>query len=101
MAFSNCPIAELLLLSPNGDKMRPLFGDLFLDEPMPVQGNLTLDPCKPGFGVTLNPAVKLDRPFPHESETREQAVARRVQAVPDTKSWLSNATAWLMGAPKN
>lgn len=95
MAFANCPLAELLILSPKGDKMQPLFGDLFTDEPLPVDGEVTLDPHKPGFGVTLNPAVKLERPFPHEPETRTQATARRVEAVPEPKSWLGNAAVWL------
>ena len=42
----------------------PLFGDLFTDEPLPVNGYLELSD-KPGFGVTLNrEGLKLVRPYP-------------------------------------
>ena len=63
MAFQNCPMAELINLSPAADRIVPLFGSLFLDEPLPVDGYITLDPKKPGFGVTLNPEVPLTRPY--------------------------------------
>ena len=50
-AFANCPMGELIVLAPQADKMWPLFGDMFLDEPMPIDGYVTLDENKPGFGV--------------------------------------------------
>ena len=60
----NCPMGELINLSPNADKIVPLFGDTFTDEPMPVDGYVTLTD-KPGFGVTLNRAkLNLKRPYP-------------------------------------
>ena len=57
---TNCPFQEYLANSPDGKSVLPVFGDLFLDEPIPVKGYLTsaqLD--KPGFGLTLNPAARL------------------------------------------
>ncbi|TVY45601.1 L-rhamnonate dehydratase [Lachnellula occidentalis] len=47
---TNCPFQEYLANSPDGKSVLPVFGDLFLDEPIPV---------KAGFGLTLNPAAKL------------------------------------------
>ena len=52
-AFANCPVAELINLSPKGDHMVPYFGGLFPDEPMPEGGYIDL-PDRPGFGVTLD-----------------------------------------------
>lgn len=54
-AFANCPVAELINLSPKGDHMVPYFGGLFPDEPMPEGGYIDL-PDRPGFGVTLDRA---------------------------------------------
>lgn len=34
-AFRNCPMAELINLSPKADKIVPYFGGLFPDEPLP------------------------------------------------------------------
>ena len=40
--------------------MLPVFGDLFLDEPIPLKGYLDVSQLdKPGFGLTLNPAARL------------------------------------------
>jgi len=52
-AFKNCPMSEFLNLSPKSDKIVPLFGGLFPDEPLPKDGFIDL-PDKPGFGVTLD-----------------------------------------------
>lgn len=62
-AFPNLPMAEFLLLSPNGDSVLPCFGQMFEDEPLPVDGWIHLDSNKPGFGVTLN-KTNLLRPCP-------------------------------------
>ncbi|HSE22821.1 MAG TPA: L-rhamnonate dehydratase [Pyrinomonadaceae bacterium] len=70
-AFSNCPIAEFLVMSPRADQLVPLFGELFTDEPMPRDGYLELND-KPGWGVTLNHALKLVRPY--ESERQQVTV---------------------------
>ncbi|KAG5984654.1 hypothetical protein E4U55_003875 [Claviceps digitariae] len=55
----NSPFQEYLANSPDGKSVLPVFGDLFLDEPIPIRGSLTthhLD--NPGFGLTINPATK-------------------------------------------
>lgn len=44
--------------SPDGKSVHPSFGDLFLDEPLPVNGRVDLTD-KPGFGMTLNPNAQL------------------------------------------
>ncbi|MGI8566920.1 MAG: L-rhamnonate dehydratase [Pyrinomonadaceae bacterium] len=62
-AFTNCPIAEFLIMSPGADKIVPLFGDLFVNEPVPKDGYLDLTDA-PGWGVELNKNVlKLRRPY--------------------------------------
>ena len=62
-AFTNCPIAEFLVMSPQADRIVPLFGDLFINEPLPVDGYLDLTDA-PGWGVELNrEALKLRRPY--------------------------------------
>ena len=64
-AFPNCPMAEFLVMSPRADRVVPVFGDLFLDEPLPEAGVLELSD-RPGFGVTLNAeGAGLVRPFPN------------------------------------
>lgn len=38
--------------------MLPVFGDLFVDEPIPARGYLTTaDLDKPGFGLTIRPSA--------------------------------------------
>ena len=61
-AFPNLPMSEFIFLSHDGASQTPYFGQLFEDEPLPVDGWVHLDPKKPGFGVTLNKA-NLRRPF--------------------------------------
>ena len=62
-AFTNCPMAEFLMISPAADKIVPLFGEVFVDEPLPQDGWLSLSD-KPGWGVELNRAgLDLQRPF--------------------------------------
>lgn len=61
----NSPFAEFLMMHPVPDQVVPMFTPLLLDEPVPVNGRMkagALD--KPGFGVRLNPDVKLHRPYP-------------------------------------
>ncbi|GLK83609.1 L-rhamnonate dehydratase [Ancylobacter defluvii] len=60
----NSPFAEFLMMHPVPDQVVPMFTPLLLDEPVPVNGRMkasVLD--KPGFGVRLNPEVKLHRPY--------------------------------------
>jgi len=56
----NCPFQEYLANSPDGKSVLPVFGDLFLDEYVPVNGKLSVEALnKPGFGLTVNPAARL------------------------------------------
>ncbi len=56
-------MSEFLVMSPKADKIVPLFGIIFKDEPLPKNGILEI-PEKPGFGVTLNiDELKLTRPY--------------------------------------
>jgi len=65
-AFTNCPLAEYINLSPKADKIVPYFGGLFPDEPLPANGFIDL-PNKPGFGVTLCKDT-LRRPYERSAE---------------------------------
>jgi L-rhamnonate dehydratase len=56
----NSPFQEYLANSPDSQSIEPVFGALFLDEPMPINGKLSVSRLdKPGFGLTLNPQVRL------------------------------------------
>lgn len=59
ITFPNSPFCEYIANSADGKSISPSFGDLFLDEPLPVNGVITLDETKYGFGMTLNPAANL------------------------------------------
>ncbi|KAM3553675.1 hypothetical protein ARSEF4850_006812 [Beauveria asiatica] len=55
----NTPFQEYLANSPDGRSVLPVFGDLFIDEPIPAKGYLTSgDLDRPGFGLTINPAAR-------------------------------------------
>jgi L-rhamnonate dehydratase len=60
----NSPFAEFLMMSPNADKVVPMFTPLLLDEPVPTNGRMKV-PDRPGFGVRLNPECALNRPYEH------------------------------------
>jgi len=65
MAPSWCPFAEFLMMAPKADEVVPMFTPLLLDEPVPVNGRIQTSMLdKPGFGVRLNPEIKLHRPYP-------------------------------------
>ncbi|KAK0446197.1 enolase C-terminal domain-like protein [Armillaria borealis] len=56
----NCPFQEYLANSPDGKSVQPVFGDLFLNEPVPHRGKLQVSVLdKPGFGLVLNPKAQL------------------------------------------
>ena len=56
----NSPFQEYLANSPDGKSVLPVFGDLFLNEPIPTKGYLDVSELdKPGFGLELNPKAKL------------------------------------------
>lgn len=59
----NSPFAEFLMMAPEADRVVPMFSPLLLDEPMPANGRLRLGEA-PGFGVRLDPACALQRPYP-------------------------------------
>jgi hypothetical protein len=45
------------------------FGNVFLNEPLPVDGYITLPHDKPGWGLDLNyEGLGLVRPHPHDPE---------------------------------
>lgn len=70
-AFTNCPLAEFLVMSPAADRVVPLFGELFREEPLPRDGYVKLTDA-PGWGVELNDKLDLIRPF--ESGQREVVI---------------------------
>ncbi len=52
MSNTNSAYAEFLTTG-EGKELHPIF-DTIIGEPLPVDGKITLDPEKPGFGVDLN-----------------------------------------------
>ena len=61
--FPSCPVGEFLMMSPQADRIGPIFGNLFKSEPLPVDGYITLTGA-PGWGVELNrDALELKRPY--------------------------------------
>jgi L-rhamnonate dehydratase len=61
---TNSPFAEFLMMHPTAEEVVPMFSPMLLDEPLPVNGRMTV-PDRPGFGVRLNPDVDLARPYTH------------------------------------
>ena len=60
----NSPFAEFLMMAPQADRVVPMFDPLLLDEPVPVGGRMKV-PDTAGFGVRLNPDVRMQRPYEH------------------------------------
>lgn len=57
---SNTPFQEYLANSPDGQSVLPVFGDLFIDEPIPINGQMEISKLdKPGFGLVVNPMARL------------------------------------------
>lgn len=57
---SNSPFQEYLANSPDGKSVLPVFGNLFLNEPIPSKGYLDVSALDlPGFGLEINPAAGL------------------------------------------
>ncbi|ELT88871.1 hypothetical protein CAPTEDRAFT_113751 [Capitella teleta] len=84
-AFTNCPLAEYINLSPEADRIVPYFGRLFLDEPLPSDGYIDL-PDKPGFGVTLNPDLTLHRPYSRSQEDSDNQARRNLKDLKPLKA---------------
>ena len=62
----------------------PYFGKTFIDEPLPKDGYVDLDPKRHGFGVTLNPDLKLRRPSPHKLKAKLETKS------PNQEEWLKS-----------
>ena len=57
---SNSPFQEYLQNSPDGKNVLPVFGNLFVNEPVPTRGYLDVSELdKPGFGLELSPSAPL------------------------------------------
>lgn len=56
----NAPFQEYLANSPDGKSVQPVFGDLFVNEPIPTKGYVDVAQLdKPGFGLELSPKARL------------------------------------------
>lgn len=56
----NSPFQEYLANSPDGKTVLPVFGDLFINEPIPLNGYIDVSELdKPGFGLELSPTARL------------------------------------------
>lgn len=55
---------EFLMMAPEADRIVPMYGPLFRNEPLPRDGRLTV-PDAPGFGVELNRDLPFQRPHRH------------------------------------
>lgn len=53
MAFTNTPFQEIVVISPDGKEVLPVFGSLFAGDPLPVNGEIR-PPDLPGWGITLD-----------------------------------------------
>ena len=58
------PGPHVLVMSPDGTEIVPMFTPLLVDEPVPDRGRIRLSD-RPGFGVEVNKALPLERPFTH------------------------------------
>lgn len=61
MAFTNTPFQEVLALSPDGNEIVPVFGNLIRGEPLPVNGTIR-PPDLPGWGIAIDRS-RLRRPY--------------------------------------
>ena len=62
MAFTNAPLQEFLMMSPDGTEVVPPFGDLFRGDPLPERGHLR-PTDRPGWGIELD-RTRIRRPYP-------------------------------------
>merc|ERR1719199_2381817 len=82
-AFMNAPLGEFINLSADGCEIKPYFGGIFPDEPLPKDGKITLEQInKPGFGCTLK-KDKLTRPYPRDAASAEAHRKFNVDALGD------------------
>jgi L-rhamnonate dehydratase len=88
ICFFNCPMAEFLIMSPEADQIQPLFGNLFLNEPLPKNGYLDI-PHNPGFGVELNKEyLNFLRPYKHNIKNIDDIINDKLKRVPEFKKWI-------------
>ena len=85
-AFTNCPVAEYINLSPEADTLVPYFGGLFKDEPIPKDGFIDL-PDRPGFGVTLV-RDNLHRPYPRTDEESKRQAKLNIECPNPEKAFM-------------
>ena len=52
MAFANVPMAEFLVMSEDADECVPNFGTMFVEEPLPINGYISL-PAEPRASLGL------------------------------------------------
>jgi L-rhamnonate dehydratase len=63
MALPHSPFCEYLITSPKADRIEPVFGGLFENEELPVDGKIRPSD-EPGFGLKLSrDKVRLERPY--------------------------------------
>jgi L-rhamnonate dehydratase len=53
MAFTNTPFQEVLAMSPDGNEIVPIWGEIFTGDPLPENGHIR-PPDRPGWGIELN-----------------------------------------------
>jgi len=102
-AFVNAPLGEFINLSPDGCELKPYFGGLFPDEPVPKDGKITLEQVsKPGFGCTLN-KEGLRRPHARkvsDSDGNRKRSAAAIEAARVAKPVMPLIGSYLPGMPK-
>ncbi|SCZ98211.1 BZ3500_MvSof-1268-A1-R1_Chr3-2g06223 [Microbotryum saponariae] len=59
MSQPHSPFCEYIANSADGKSIAPVFGNLFLNEPVPHDGSIDISDDLPGFGLELNPAARL------------------------------------------
>jgi L-rhamnonate dehydratase len=80
-AFTNAPLGEFINLSADASEVKPYFGGLFPDEPLPKDGKITLEQItKPGFGCILN-KDGLTRPYPRDEKAVAAAREKNLNAL--------------------
>jgi hypothetical protein len=90
-AFTNCPFGEMMLLGGPQGALQPQFCGLFVDEPQPdASGYLRLSD-RPGFGLTVNKALRLLRPYSRVPASYEEIEAVKDQRTPTPRQWLAVA----------
>jgi L-rhamnonate dehydratase len=67
IARPNLPFGEFVNVSDDGAEIVPMYGPLFINEPLPQHGRIRLSDA-PGFGVELDRGQNFSRPFPHASK---------------------------------